>query len=259
MTKVNFIDNTWPELKECIDKNAMVILPVAQVEEHGPHLPLGCDTFIGAEVAKAISIELNKTIPTLLLPSVWAGYSPKKMMKWGTIRVRTRVVADYVHDILSSLCEMGFKKIVIIDSHGQHKGILDIAVKEIADEYNVYCALTNPFSLCADKYSKIRKSELGGSTHAGELETSLLIALGYKIYLEKATDKDKLNVKTKYFEADAFGLKKYYISTWGVHDSKDGILGDPSKASKKTGELIFKEIVNNYVELCKEYYEIKTF
>lgn len=43
---INFMDNTWPELKEYIKKNALIILPVAQVEEHGPHLPVGCDTLI---------------------------------------------------------------------------------------------------------------------------------------------------------------------------------------------------------------------
>lgn len=259
MTKINFMDNTWPELKECMEKNSLVILPVAQVEEHGPHLPVGCDTFIGTSIAEAVSVKLNKTVPTLLMPPVWAGYSPKKMMRWGTMRVRTRVFTDYIHDILSSLCEMGFKKIVVIDSHGQHRGMLDVAVKEIADEYNVYCALTNPLSLCANKYSEIRKTELGGSTHAGEFETSLLIALGHKIDLSKTTDIDKLKFKTKYFEADAFGSKKYYISTWGIHDSREGILGDPCKACEETGKVLFKEIVNNYVELCKEYHKIVTF
>ncbi len=259
MTKINLMDYTWPELKEAVKKNPLVILPVAQVEEHGPHLPVGCDTFIGASIAKQVSCELSKTITTLLMPSVWAGYSPKKMMEWGTMRVRTRVFIDYIHDILASLCEMEFKKIVIIDSHGQHRGMLDVAVKEIADEYNVYCALTNPLSLCSEKYAEIRKSKSGGSTHAGEFETSLLIALGHKIDMKKATDIDTLKFKTKYFEADAFGAKKYYISTWGFHDSKEGILGDPCKASGATGKLILEEIVKNYVELCKEYHKIVTF
>jgi creatinine amidohydrolase len=66
---INFMDNTWPELKEYIKKNALIILPVAQVEEHGPHLPVGCDTFIGSKIAQLVSEELNKIIPTLLMPA----------------------------------------------------------------------------------------------------------------------------------------------------------------------------------------------
>jgi creatinine amidohydrolase len=125
-----FIEKTWPEVEEFLKKNALVILPVAQVEEHGPHLPLGCDTIIGTEIGKKVSKEVNKVIPTLLMPTVWAGYSPKKMMKWpGTMRIRPKVIGDYIHDIIGSLCEMGFTKIVIIDSHGQHRGILEVAIR----------------------------------------------------------------------------------------------------------------------------------
>jgi len=257
---IEFIEKTWPELEGLIKSSALIILPVAQVEEHGPHLPLGCDTFIGTEIGKLISIELNKEIPTLLMPTVWAGYSPKKMLKWpGTMRIRTKVIGDYVHDIISSLCEMGFKKIVVIDSHGQHRGLLEVAIREIADEYNIYCALTNPVTLFAEKFSKIRKSPIGGTTHACEYETSLLLAFGYKIDMTKATDEDILNFKSEYYTADACGNKKYFISTWGLQESKSGIYGAPLKSSKETGEILIKEIVANYTKLCKEYYKIKTF
>lgn len=259
---INFADNTWPELEEYIIKNALVILPVAQVEEHGPHLPVGCDTFIGTKIAELVSQELNekKNIPTLIMPPVWAGYSPKKMMKWpGTIRVKIETVCDYTHDIIASLCEMGFKKIVVIDSHGQHRGMLEVTIRKIADEYNVYCALTNPVALCAEKYSKIRKTPLGGATHACELETSLLMAMGYKIDLSKATDEDKLIFSTEYFTADAIGNKKYFISTWGIQESKSGIYGAPLKSNIETGKILLDEIVKNYVKLCEEYWNIKTY
>jgi creatinine amidohydrolase len=255
-----FAKKTWPELEDYIKKNALIILPVAQIEEHGPHLPLGCDTFIGTEIGKLIAAELDKDIPTLLMPAVWAGYSPKKMMKWpGTMRIRTNVVKDYVHDILASLCEMGFGKIVIIDSHGQHRGILEIAIREIADEYNVYCALTNPVSLFAEKFSEIRKSPIGGTTHACEYETSLLMSFGYDIDMSKASDDDILKYKSEYYTADACGIKKYFISTWGLQESKTGIYGAPLKSSKETGDILISEIVKNYVKLCKDYHKIKTF
>jgi creatinine amidohydrolase len=260
MAKINFVDNTWPQLEECIKKNPLVILPVAQVEEHGPHLPLGCDTFIGTEIGKLVSREVNKEIPTLLMPTVWAGYSPIKMTKWpGTMRIRTRVIADYVYDIIASLCEMKLSKIVIIDAHGQHRGLLEVAIREIADAYNVYCALTNPVTLFAEKFSEIRKSEMGGTTHACEYETSLLLAFGYPIDMSKATDEDILKYQSEYYTADACGSKKYFISTWGLQESKSGIYGAPSKSTKKTGDILIKEIVKNYTKLCKEYYHTKTF
>jgi len=84
--------------------------------------------------------------------------------------IKTKVIGEYVHDIIASICTMGFEKIVIIDSHGQHRGILEVAIRETADEYNTYCALTNPVTLFADKYSEIRKSPIGGATHACDMK-----------------------------------------------------------------------------------------
>ncbi|MCL6087720.1 MAG: creatininase family protein [Actinobacteria bacterium] len=256
---MEFMTKSWPELEELIKKNALIILPVAQVEEHGPHLPVGCDTYIGTEIGKRITEKLNDELPVLLMPTVWTGYSPKKMTKWpGTMRVRTRVVIDLIHDILSSLCDMGFKKIVVIDAHGQHRGMLEVAIREIADDYNVYCALTNPVSMMAEKFAKIRKSEIGGATHACEYETSLLMAMGFNIDLSKATDEDKLTYKSEFYVADAFGIKKVFLSTWGLQESKSGIYGAPLKSSVETGNQLLDEMIKNYIKFCKEYWELKT-
>jgi len=46
------------------------------IEQHGPHLPVGCDTFIGTDIDMMLVEELNRDIPTLIMPTVWAGYSP---------------------------------------------------------------------------------------------------------------------------------------------------------------------------------------
>lgn len=257
---VEFMKKTWPELKDYLQRNALILVPVAQVEEHGPHLPVGCDTYIGTEVGRRVAETLSTNeIPTLLMPTIWSGFSPKKMMKWpGTMRVRTRVVCDLVHDVLASLCEMGFKKIVVIDSHGQHRGILEVAIREIADEYSVYCALTSPVAMAAEKYAKIRKTELGGATHACELETSLLMAMGFTIDLSKATDEDRLTYRSEFYEADAIGKKKVFISTWGLQESKTGIYGAPLKSSAQTGKELLDEMVKNYIKFCKEYWSLKT-
>jgi creatinine amidohydrolase len=256
---IEFMQKSWPELKEYLERNALVILPVAQAEEHGPHLPVGCDTYIGTEVGRRVAEALKGEVPTLLMPTLWSGFSPKKMMKWpGTIRVRTRVVCDLVHDVLASLCEMGFKKIVVIDAHGQHRGILEVAIREIADEYNVYCALTNPLTMASEKYAEIRKTENGGASHACEYETSILMAMGFDVDLSKATDEDKLTYSSEFYVADAIGKKKVFLSTWGLQESKTGIYGAPLKSSAETGRQLLDEMVKNYVKFCKEYWALET-
>ena len=256
--KIFFADLTSVELEGIIKNNPVILLPVGQVEEHGPHLPVGCDTFIVERIAKAVAEKISAKIPTLVMPAIWTGYSPKIMSKWaGTLRIRTRVVMDLVYDVLSSLCQMGFKRIVLIDGHGQHRGILEVAIREIADQHRVYCALTSPFVFSADKFAKIRKSGLGGAAHACEWETSVLQFLGYDIDMKKATDIDKMNYKSEFYEADAIGKKMVFISLWGIHESKSGCFGDPTVSSVETGKEIFNSVVDTYVKFCREYRQMK--
>ena len=256
--KIFFADLTSIELEGIIKNNPVILLPVGQVEEHGPHLPVGCDTFIGERIAKAVAEKASAEFPILVMPAIWTGYSPKKMSKWaGTLRIRTRVVMDLVYDVLSSLCQMGFKRIVLLNIHGQHGGILEVAVREIADQYNVYCAITNPFVFSVEKFAKIRKSDLGGVGHACEWETSLIQYLGYNIDMKKATNVDKMNYKSEFYEADGMGKKMVFISLWGIHKSKSGCFGDPTVSSAETGKEIFNSAVDTYVKFCKEYRQMK--
>lgn len=84
---------------------------------------------IVSEVAKGVAERLKGEIPTL-----WMGCSAKEMTRWpGTIRVRPLVLIQFLHDILASLLEMGFRKIIVLDGHGHHRGIIEGRSAEIGD------------------------------------------------------------------------------------------------------------------------------
>lgn len=251
-----FADKSWPELKEAVKKNSLIILPVGTIEEHGRHLPVSTDVTIAVGVAERIASRLEKQIPLLVMPAVWSGYSAGEMSRWpGTIRVRTRTVMDMVFDICSSLLKMGFKKIVFLDCHGHHSGILNVVIREISDEYGIYPALISPGAMSAEEYKKIRKSQLGGSIHGGEWETSLMLYLNRPVDMSKATKVDIMKYHTDFIPGDNFvSGKKVFWSTWGIQKSRTGIYGDPTVATARTGKKIMEAIVKNSLKFIKEYY-----
>ena len=253
-----FVDKNWPELKEAIKENSLIIFPLGTIEEHGRHLPVSTDAAIATEVAKRIALKLKKEIPLLVMPTIWSGYSTKEMSRWpGTIRVRTRVVMDMIFDICSSLIEMGFKKIVFLDCHGHHSGILNVAIRELADEYGLYLASISPAAMSAKEYSRIRKSEIGGSIHGGEWETSLMLHLHQPVDMSKATKVDIMRYHTDFIPGDNFvSGKGVFWSTWGLQKSKTGIYGDPTVATGETGKKIMGAIVKNSLKFIKEFYRM---
>ena len=254
-----YSDQTWEQLQEYVRKDAVIILPVGTTEEHGAHLPLSTDATIAEGFAKAIAEAVSDEVPLLVMPAVWAGYSPVSMGKWpGTMMVRPQVFIDYVHDICASVVRSGFTKIVMLDCHGQHAPMLNIVTKLIADEFNVYPAVTSPLTMSAAEFNKIRKSEKGGVLHACEWETSVMLCFTDLVQMDKAVDVDIMRYHSEFVAGDsASGGQKVTWSTWGLQDSKTGVYGDPTKATKETGEIIIQAAIENYKKFLKEYYGFK--
>jgi len=250
---IYFSNQPWPKLKEAVKDNALIIFPIGQTEEHGMHLPVKTDAFIAEEVAKRIGERLRDKIPLLVMPTVWSGYSMKSVAEWpGTIRLKPETFINMIFDICASIIEMGFKKIILISGHGNHTGMLRTVVRKIADEYRVYMALTFPVLMAKDEFEKINRAGKGGSCHAGEYETSLMLYLAEELVdTTKVTNKDKLTFFSGFYP------DKVFWSTWGIQKSKTGIYGDPTVATKETGEKIMQATVNNYMEFIKEFYEFK--
>jgi len=248
---IYFLDQSWPELKEAVKNNTLIILPVGQVEEHGMHLPVKTDAFIAEEVAKRVAEKIKSEIPVLVMPTIWSGYSMKPVAKWpGTIRLKPETFISMVFDICASIIEMGFKKIILISSHGNHTGMLRVVVRKIADEYGVYIALTFPVLMAKEEFKRISKAGKEGSCHAGEYETSLMLYLAEELVdMDKASSQDRLIFSSRFYP------DRVFWSTWGVQKSKTGVYGDPTVATKETGKRIMEATVENYIKFIKEFYD----
>jgi len=251
-----FEELTSPRIGEYITAGALVLIPVGQTEEHGDHLPVNADTVIAEAVARAAVERLEAEMPVLLTRAVWAGYSGVELSRWpGTLRVRTRVVDDYVHDIILSLVEMGFEKIATVNGHGHHPALLEMVAREIADETGVYIACVEVAKMAARAVAEGRRSAPGGCIHGGEFETSLMLYLGAELNMELAQDTDMFRYHSSSFPGDGFaGAKAAFWSTWGIQRSETGIYGDPTKADAEFGRSVFEAAVESLCHFLREYH-----
>lgn len=248
---IEFSKKTSAELKKAASENTVILLPIGQVEEHGKHLPVMTDACIAEKVAYGAAEKVRCKVPVLVMPTVWSGYSTREVKKWtGTISISLDTFMNLILEICGSLIEMGFKKIVLINAHGNHPGALEVVVRKIADIYGVYIALTMPHVIAKEKISVLLKAGPKGSCHGGEYETSLMLYLaGEFVKKDKFTGVDVLKIKSGFYPG------KVFISTWGRQKSKTGIFGDPRSATKETGEKIFEAITEEYAGFLKEYHE----
>lgn len=237
-----------PELGKLVDEDPLAILPVGQIEEHGPHLPLSTDCLIAARWAWAVGERLGQMMPVLLMDTVTYGYSGKAMTRWpGTVRVGMDVVEDYVYDVCASLADMGLQKIAVLNGHGHHNALLELVARRLADEEGVAPAILNPAGLAARALQGIARGGTGGSCHAGEMETSLMLYLHPELVeLSAAPDGDELSEELR----PPSGV---FWSTWARQKTESGIYGKPGVASAKTGRALFEALVAGAAEFLEKY------
>lgn len=251
--KTLFQDMTRDEIKEAIDAKAVLLLPFGHTEQHGPHLPVGTDWFIAERVATAAAERLADTIPTLVLPTIAYGYDPKSVQAWpGVFRVRWDVTVNYLADVCTSAVEMGFKKLIVVSTHGPHGDVAKLAAREVFDRTGVGIVVSMPHALGAKRFAEIRKSKTGGCSHAGEYETSLMLHFGFPVNLDGLDDRDKVAVCDEWVAGDFVnGSGKVSWSTWALQRSQTGVYGDPTCASPETGKAAMETIVDEYCRLVE--------
>ena len=259
--KIEFEKMLSPEIGEFIRKDGMVLVPIGACEEHGRHLPVITDTKMTYQASLDAVKRVSQRIPISVLPPVWFGYSVGVLKNWpGTITIKPKVLIDLLYEILKSLIEMGIRKILIVNGHGNNRGVLDVIARSIGDDFKVFPGVTSIFELWnKDIVRRERKSKIGGVGHAGEIETSVMQYLTDLVDMSVADDTDIMRSDLRNCPVDFASdrKKRLYLSAWYLENSTYGGAGDPTSATKEFGEKIHSMTVDGLCEVIKEFYEVQ--
>ena len=164
---------TWPDLEK-VSRDVVVVYPIAAFEQHGPHLPFITDT---AEV-QGIVDRLNVAIPdqVLCLPAQWLGYSPHHMNFKGTVTAKSETHINMIVETESCMVSTSFGRILIVNGHSGNIANMNVALQRLMEEYPE-AKIYGTSWLTYDEVGEIREAGPHGRGHAGELETSVMMAL----------------------------------------------------------------------------------
>jgi creatinine amidohydrolase len=127
------VNMTYQEIEGLVRAGAVVLFPVAVIEEHGPHLPLGTDTYITCSMLKHIQNELKRLdIPSVIAPPFYWGINAATDAFPGSFTVKTETMKAVLTDTLECLLRWGFRSIYILNMHGdylQNKTILEVSME----------------------------------------------------------------------------------------------------------------------------------
>ena len=236
------VDVDWARLKAqdlraLANENAVVILPIASIEQHGPHLPVMTDTRLGYEVATRAARLAWDRQKTVVAPVVWSGLSEHHMPFGGTLTVSHATFRALISDLITALVRQGFRKILISNSHGGNV----IAMQQILDELAPTC----PATLVATTYVTETDSTYGdlledqrGVMHACEAETSMMMVC--EPDLVDTSDLASLNTPMEGHKFLGAGRASYRWRPF-AHVTSNGVAGFPEKANAEKGEKLLSQ------------------
>jgi creatinine amidohydrolase len=186
------VDMTWPEIEKAIQNQAVVLLPVGVIEEHGPHITLAVDIYVSYLISKIIKHQLeSRSIPTLISPPCYWGINTLTGIFPGSFNVRPSTMKAILQDTLASFKNWGVDNVFIINWHGEfdHNAAILEGIKEARSRTGIkayyiitdYEARAVKFSFDDDSLVVLKSPPPYPSSskyldlHAGALETGMML------------------------------------------------------------------------------------
>ncbi|MBV9563955.1 MAG: creatininase family protein [Bradyrhizobium sp.] len=234
--EVEWARMTAPELKRlAAERDALAILPVGSLEQHGPHLPVITDTAsAGAaaiRAARLVAEDPRAPVPVAVLPGLWLGMSEHHLPFGGTITVDYRAYFGILEGVVRSLKSLGFARLLIVNGHGGNVDPLAVAVRELAVAHDLPIVATTPWFLNAGEIAAIFESDTM-PRHACEGETSVMMAIAPDIVRTGKLDEAMQQAPAPVHAPP--GFSRFY--SFAERAPVTGTWGDPRSATAEKGE-----------------------
>src|SRR5438876_6954305 len=222
-------------------------------------MPLDTDCVIArALCARAAEAGAAEGVELLVAPTLNVTLSWYHMQFPGSLRLSTTTFLSVFRDVCDSL-HHHFGNVVAVNGHGGNIAALTVAVNHYFETTGRRVFLVQWWDLAADTLGEVE----GPMIHAEEAETSLAIALGQRVEMDRAT-RDAWDrgaaVKEAGFQWTSFGQygmrhagPKVVVPMDMLRDiTASGIVGDATRASAETGERIVSALIPRIVQVCRE-------
>ncbi len=235
---------------------ALAVLPVASIEQHGPHLPIFTDLLLCETVARAAVESLTEPANVVLAPALCFGNSHHHRPFPGVLSLTSATFMQAVTEIVEGLVHSGFRKILLFNGHGGNTHPLGVIGLDLVNR------LGHPISVATVDYWNIARSALTEQGliadpllpgHAGHFETSMVMALRPDL-----VDLDALNALAESFEpADRIfnPLMGAVVFTHGVWAAGPGATDNPASANAEFGQECLDVLVQHTASLLATYSE----
>lgn len=245
-------DMTTEEFAALDGARAISILPVAAIEQHGPHLPVGVDAIINEEILRRTLEVVPERLPVTVLPALPVGRSDEHGDFPGTLSLCAETVIRLWGEVAEGVAKAGIRKLVLFNSHGGQPQILDIVGRKLRAKHRMLVVQVNAYRLW-DASGMFERGELEHGIHGGAIETSIMLHLHPEL-----VRRDKIaNFVPRSIELGKdyglIGAHGRVPFSWLAQDlNPAGACGDATKANAERGRELVEQAARAFAAILEE-------
>ncbi len=247
-----WLDMTTEDFRGLDPERTVALLPVAAVEQHGPHLPVAVDATLCRGIVAAATAHLGDSLPVLILPQTDVGKSNEHLAFPGTLSFSAETLIRVWTEIGECVHRAGIRKIVLFNSHGGQPQIMDIVTRDLRVRLKMaavaasWWAYGMPEGLWPEQEAKF-------GIHAGGVETSMMMHLAPdQVRRDKIDDFKPGQIElAREFKLLAYtGKSALAWQTQDIHPS--GAVGNARDADAERGRKVVDFAARKLAELLAE-------
>jgi creatinine amidohydrolase len=248
------MEMTWADIAAAGEavRRWIAVLPLAAVEQHGPHLPLGVDAYIAEAYLARVRKILPETLPVTFLPVQRVGVSAEHLGYPGTLTLSAATAIKAWTEIGESLARAGLRKLLLVTSHGGNVAAMELAARDLRTRLGML-AVTVGWHRFGYPEGTFSGEERRHGIHGGDIETSLMLAaMPDTVRTEKAAQATPATVAMAR-EFKWLGAYRPAGFAWMTQDlNATGAVGDATQASAAKGDAALAHGAQAFVELVRE-------
>jgi creatinine amidohydrolase len=243
---------TTEEVAALPGERVIAVLPVAAIEQHGPHLPVMVDAcIVDGVIARALEM-MPAELPVTVLPTQAIGKSNEHIDFPGTLTLGAETLTRLWTEIGESVARAGLRKLVFLNSHGGQPQVMEIVARDLRVRHRMMVVAANWYGFGTPEGLFPREEERHG-IHAGAIETSMMLHLRPDLVRrDKARNFESLGM-TMARDYKLLGPTASAKLAWQTQDlNESGACGDATNADAERGRLLVDHAAQKFVELLQE-------
>ncbi len=233
---------------------AVIVLPIASIEQHGPHLPIYTDSIITKQVLNRTLALLPDDLPIWTLPLLPYGKSNEHVGFAGTVTLTSETLIRVLKEIGDNVARSGFQRLAILNGHGGNTEIIDIVIRDIRERTGLLVFALHLYLRVAVPSAGLSKAERIYGIHAGDVETSILLQCRPDLVRQELAPSSIPTHLQKLKYPPFMGPLTF---AWLTQDiTETGVLGDATTADPAKGEHFLSDAATQIADML---HHISTF